>query len=128
MYSPVEEQFLKKLIEDTNGPFVEDSKAMEIAASLAIKDYRRARAIIGIFVQNGLLDGELNICGQYMGISARPEAFHYFEEKKALAAEKRSDRRHNWLVAGFGMLGGAVLGFLASLAYDILTKTPMSPP
>lgn len=36
-------------------------------------------------------------------------------------AELRANRRHDWLIASFGVIGGGVMGFIASLIFWLIT-------
>lgn len=43
-------------------------------------------------------------------------------EEAEKAAEKRADRRHDWLVATYGIIGGAVAGGIVSVVLGMLLR------
>lgn len=52
-----------------------------------------------------------------------PESFLMSELKKAEENKARKMQyRHDWFIAIFGVLGGAIAGFLTSFAFWYLTK------
>lgn len=52
-----------------------------------------------------------------------PDSVHFMElDKIQKEAEKRSQRRHDWRIAIFGVFGGGIMGLITSIAFWLLTR------